>query len=359
MHDREHLARPGEGDDVRGHEEQVGALGGEDDGEANLGPQSPLRNRQHVDAETCLRPRRQEAPPELRRRRGQPPANLPVTAVSGETFAVPPPEPGRVYLVSHEPMVPLGARAIRLPILMYHYVRIPPSTRVDRLGYRLSVSPAVFQSQMDWRITNGYHPDNFNQVCAYFAGTSPLPSRPVVITLDDGYQDLYATALPILQTHHFTAVAYIVSGFINQQGYATSDEVVQLDRAGIEIGSHTVSHPDLSRVSFASATFQVVESKRVLEDMLGHPVLDFAYPSGRYDAETIQAVEKAGYDTAVTTSGYPAMHTLQNRYTWSRVRVTGGEQLPEFIIGLGPSMNTVNTTRLSLESTPFSLQQQT
>ena len=287
------------------------------------------------------------------------PARVPATTLPEETFAVPPPEAGRVYLVSHEPMVPLGARAIQLPILMYHYVRTPPSIRVDRLGYRLSVSPAVFQSQMDWLLTHGYHPVNFNQVRAYFAGTSPLPSRPVVITLDDGYQDLYTTALPILQTHHFTAVAYIVSGFINQPGYATSDEVVQLDRAGIEIGSHTVSHPDLAHVSFASAMFQVVESKRVLEGMLGHPVLDFAYPSGRYDAETIQAVEKAGYDTAVTTSGYPQLHTSQNRYTWSRVRVTGGEQLPDFIIGLGPSMNTVNTTRLSLESTPFSLQQQT
>ena len=287
------------------------------------------------------------------------PASVPATAPDEETFAVPPPEAGRVYLVSHEPMVPLGARAIWLPILMYHYVRTPPSIRVDRLGYRLSVSPAVFQFQMDWLFTHGYHPVNFNQVRAYFAGTSPLPSRPVVITLDDGYHDLYTTALPILQTHHFTAVAYIVSGFINQPGYATSNEVVQLDRAGIEIGSHTVSHPDLAHVSFASAMFQVVESKRVLEGMLGHPVLDFAYPSGRYDAETIQAVEKAGYDTAVTTSGYPQMHTLQNRYTWSRVRVTGGEQLPDFIIGLGPSMNTVNTTRLSLESTPFSLQQQT
>ena len=288
------------------------------------------------------------------------PASVPATAVlPEETFTVPPQDAGRVYLVSHDQMVPLGARAIRLPILMYHYVRTRPSTRVDRLGYRLSVSPAVFQSQMDWLFTHGYHPVNFNQLRTYFAGKSPLPSRPVVITLDDGYQDLYTAAFPILQMHHFTAVAYIVSGFINQPGYATSDEVVQLDRAGIEIGSHTVSHPDLAHVSFASAMFQVVESKRVLEDMLGHPVLDFAYPSGRYDAETIQAVEKAGYDTAVTTSGYPQMHTLQNRYTWSRVRVTGGEQLPDFIIGLGPSMNTVNTTRLSLESTPFSLQQQT
>ena len=139
----------------------------------------------------------------------------------------------------------------------------------------------------------------------------------------------------------------------------TSDEVVQLDRAGIEIGSHTVSHPDLAHLSFASAMFQVVESKRVLEGLVGHPVVDFAYPSGRYDAETVEALVKAGYDTAVTTAEYPVAHSLQNRYTWSRVRVTGGEPLPAFITSLGPSMHTVTTTHLSLVLTPFELQLQT
>ena len=288
------------------------------------------------------------------------PASVPATAVlPEETFTVPPQDAGRVYLVSHDQMVPLGARAIRLPILMYHYVRTPPSTRVDRLGYLLSVSPAVFQSQMDWLFTHGYHPVNFDQVRAYFAGKSPLPSRPLVITLDDGYQDLYTAAFPILQMHHFTAVAYIVSGFIDKRGYVTSDEVVQLDRAGIEIGSHTVSHPDLAHVSFASAMFQVAESKRVLEGLVGHPVMDFAYPSGKYDADTVEALVKAGYDTAVTTAYYPVAHSLQSRYTWSRVRVSGGEPLPAFITSLGPSMHTVTATHLSLASTPFELQLQT
>ena len=266
---------------------------------------------------------------------------------------------GRSYVVSYDSVVPVGSRAIALPILMYHYIRTPPSPRVDPLGYRLSVSPEVFQTQMDWLAAHGYHAVNFNQVRAYFAGRSPLPSHPVVITLDDGYADLYTTALPVLEAYHFTAVAYIVSGFINEHGYVTSDEVVQLDRAGIEIGSHTVSHPDLARTTFATAMFQVVESKRVLETLLGHPVLDFAYPSGRYNPATILALEKAGYDTAVTTAAYPLVHSLSNRYAWSRVRVTGGELLTGFITSLGLSMRTVITTRLSLESTPFELQQRT
>jgi len=282
------------------------------------------------------------------------PAPQPQQALSSQ-----PPVAGPVYLISHDSVVPLGARSIRLPILMYHYIRTPPSTRTDPLGYRLSVSPMVFQSQMDWLSAHGYHAITFNQVRAYFAGTSALPAKPVVISVDDGYADLYTTAFPILQSHHFTAVAYIVSGFINRAGYVTSDEVVQLDRAGIEIGSHTVSHPDLAHLSFASAMFQVVESKRVLEGLVGHPVVDFAYPSGRYDAETVEALVKAGYDTAVTTADYPVAHSFQNRYTWSRVRVTGGEPLPAFITSLGPSMHTVTTTHLSLVLTPFELQLQT
>src|SRR5947209_6634870 len=430
MHHRQHLARPGVGDHMRRHEEQVGWFGEEGEGKTDLRPQPPLRNDKHVHSQAGLRARRQEAPPQIRSRGREPLAylareflrsgrdrargrvdvhrdpgrpgaschvdDLKLTTVrhvaaragvvvvllaaagyllqAGDSMPKPyvspapqpqqalssqPPVAGPVYLISHDSVVPLGARSIRLPILMYHYIRTPPSTRTDPLGYRLSVSPIVFQSQMDWLSAHGYHAITFNQVRAYFAGTSALPAKPVVISVDDGHADLYTTAFPILQSHHFTAVAYIVSGFINRAGYVTSDEVVQLDRAGIEIGSHTVSHPDLAHLSFASAMFQVVESKRVLEGLVGHPVVDFAYPSGRYDAETVEALVKAGYDTAVTTADYPVAHSLQNRYTWSRVRVTGGEPLPAFITSLGPSMHTVTTTHLSLVLTPFEQQLQT
>jgi peptidoglycan/xylan/chitin deacetylase (PgdA/CDA1 family) len=255
---------------------------------------------------------------------------------------------GREYFTSRREIVPLGSAAVTLPILMYHYVRKPPSIKTDQLGFKLSVSPADFQGQMDWLYANHFHPVNFNQARAYFAGTTALPSRPVVITFDDGYQDLYTTAFPILKAHGFTAVAYIVSGFVDRAYYVSRGQVLEMDRAGIQIASHTVNHPDLARSGMGSVTYELVQSKRWLEQLVGHPVLDFAYPSGKFNAQTIQAVSRAGYSTAVTTLT-STVHSMADRYWWGRVRVGGGESLQEFIANLGPSMPSATVSTLDVE----------
>jgi peptidoglycan/xylan/chitin deacetylase (PgdA/CDA1 family) len=256
---------------------------------------------------------------------------------------------GREYFVSRHEIVPVGASAIRLPILMYHYIRTPPSTRTDLLGYRLSVAPEVFRVQMDWLSLHGYHPVTFNQVRAYFAGTEALPPRPIVITLDDGYRDLYTTAYPILKAHSFTAVAYIVPNFVGQPAYATRDQIVQMDHDGFEIASHTMNHANLAKLSYGSAMYELTQSKRWLEGLVGHPVLDFAYPSGKFTSQTVFAVQQAGYDTAVTEE-VSIVHSRADRYTWARVRVGGGELLPEFIGSLGDSMASVTITKVDVEN---------
>src|SRR5579859_2129464 len=252
---------------------------------------------------------------------------------------------GREYFVSRRvrEVVPTGARTITMPILLYHYIRTPPSTLTDLVGYKLSVSPEDFAAQMDWLAVHRYHPVDFNDVRAYFAGTAPLPSKPVVITFDDGYADLYTAAFPILATHRFKAVAYIVSGFVGHSRYVTKDQILEMDRGGIQIASHTVDHPNLARSSFGSAMFQVVESKRWLEQLVGHPVIDFAYPSGRASPDVVTALNAAGYDTAVTEQ-VSLDHARYDRFMWTRVRVGGGESLADFITSLGPAMASVKVT---------------
>jgi peptidoglycan/xylan/chitin deacetylase (PgdA/CDA1 family) len=232
---------------------------------------------------------------------------------------------------------------------MYHYIRRPPSTKTDLLGYKLSVAPEVFQEQMDWLYAHGYHPVNFNQVRAYFAGSEALPSRPVVITFDDGYRDLYTTAVPILEAHGFTAVSYIVHNFVGRPEYVTRAQILEMDRGGIEIASHTMNHADLARLPWGSAMYELAQSKKWLEDLVRHPVLDFAYPSGKFTSQTVAAVQRAGYDTAVTTQT-SLLHSRLDRYTWARVRVGGGESLQEFIGALGSGMASVSVTTLDIEA---------
>lgn len=265
-----------------------------------------------------------------------------------------PPTSNHEYFISRHQVVPVGRRNITLPILMYHYIRTPPSTRTDRLGYNLSTSPADFATQMDWLSRNGFHPVDFNDVRAYFDGTQPLPAKPVVITFDDGYADLYTAAFPVLSAHDFKAVAYIVSGFIGRPGYATADQVVQMDHNGIEIASHTVNHANLARSSAGSVWRELIESKHSLERLVGHPILDFAYPSGQFNTQVAYAVKQAGYNTAVTTME-SVDHSVANRFVWARTRVAGGVSLADFGNHLGTPMPAITITTVDIEAAGASL----
>jgi peptidoglycan/xylan/chitin deacetylase (PgdA/CDA1 family) len=255
--------------------------------------------------------------------------------------------PKRETYISHTWVIPAGRRSISVPILMYHYIRTPPSIATDRLGYNLSVSPADFGEQMHWLASHNYHPVTLNAVHAYFASRHALPSRPVVITLDDGYRDLYTTAFPILRAYNFKAVAFIVSGFVGKPGYVTAAQVVELGQQGIEIASHTVDHPDLAHTSLPMVMYELLASKAWLQRLLRHSVVDFAYPSGRFNAQVIAALYLTGYTTAVTTmSG--TYHSQTDRYVWTRVRVGGGESLVDFGRDLGPVEKAVEITVIAV-----------
>lgn len=225
-----------------------------------------------------------------------------------------------------------GARSINVPILTYHYIRVNPE-RSDRLGFALSVTPADFAAQMDWLAQNGYNPITTEDLYGYLNGMRGLPSKPVILTFDDGYADFFTTALPILRSHNFVAVAYVVSGFVGWPGYMTAAQVHEADRSGIEIGSHTVTHANLARISPGSLQAEVVGSKQFLEHLLGHEVPSFCYPSGKFNSAVARAVAKAGYHDATTTYfGYS--HTIGDRYQWTRLRVSGGEPLSAFAVAV-------------------------
>jgi len=150
-----------------------------------------------------------------------------------------------------------------------------------------------------------------------------------VLTFDDGYADFYTTALPILRSHEFTAVSYVVSSFIGWPSYMTGTQIVAAQDAGVEIGSHTVSHVNLTTQSPGALMEQLVASKASLEALLGRPVISFCYPSGKFGAREMAAVEAAGYQDATTTVG-GAWHSMRDRFAWTRVRISGGATIYDF-----------------------------
>ena len=226
------------------------------------------------------------------------------------------------------PTTPRGTTVI--PILMYHYVRVV-TDKSDTIGVNLSVTPANFAAQMKYLAESGYTTLTMREVYAILAGTQPLPPKPIALTFDDGYRDFYAAAWPVLRQYNFKATAYIVTSFIGNELYMTWPMLQELDGAGlVEIGAHTRSHADLRAQGKDKRWEEIVGSKAILEEGLGHPIASFCYPSGFYNAEVVADVRRAGYLTAVTTA-YGSKLNLTNAFELPRVRVNGPDPLNTWV----------------------------
>lgn len=130
-------------------------------------------------------------------------------------------------------------------------------------------------------------------------GTGPV--RSVVLTFDDAWADNHTNALEPLVAHRLPATLYVPSRLLSRPGYMTAAQVQEMANAGVRIGAHTRTHPDLRACDAAELEAEVRGSKEDLEDLIGRPVTSFAYPTGLYDAQTLRAVESAGFKSAVTT----------------------------------------------------------
>jgi peptidoglycan/xylan/chitin deacetylase (PgdA/CDA1 family) len=213
-----------------------------------------------------------------------------------------------------------------VPILMYHYIR-EVDEAADPLGFRLSVRPDRFARQMAWLKRNGYSSITMAELAKCLRGEQACPRRPVALTFDDGYSDAATAALPILRRYGFTATFYIVTGLVDQPGYLTRQQVGELHAAGMEIGSHTLSHADLTGLPIEQARREIYWSKLILQEWLGSDVVSFSYPAGQYNAELAAIVHEVGYSNAVSTLPGKRPREL---YELPRRRVLGGETVAGF-----------------------------
>ena len=190
-----------------------------------------------------------------------------------------------------------GSRTARVPILMYH--------RIGTVGAGLMVDRRTFSEQMRWLHQNGYRTLTQRELYDALALGKPLPPKPVLITFDDGYDDVLRFALPVLERLRMRATAYVITGRSTdwRSPFLSWFELRELDRRGIEVASHTVSHRDLRTLSDRQLAHELVASRQALEHRLGHPVRWLAYPFGGHDSRVVAAARRAGYLLAVTTVG--------------------------------------------------------
>jgi peptidoglycan/xylan/chitin deacetylase (PgdA/CDA1 family) len=190
-------------------------------------------------------------------------------------------------------------RKLRVPILMYHRIHAaPPSSHRS-----LTVHPVDFARQMRWLKQHGYRTITQRELYdALFLG-KPLGPKPILITFDDGYSEVFHKAVPVLKRLGMRATAYVISGrtLRSDTVFLTWHLLRALERDGVEIGSHTVEHRHLTSLSDGEALRELVRSRRAFERRLGHPVQWLAYPFGAYDSRIERLARRAGYVLAVTT----------------------------------------------------------
>jgi peptidoglycan/xylan/chitin deacetylase (PgdA/CDA1 family) len=210
-----------------------------------------------------------------------------------------------------------------LPILMYHHVGYIANSQ-DQGAYDLTVSPEDFEKQVQYFVERGFHAVTIKQ--AYEAATAgaQLPEKPVVFTFDDGYQDVFDYALPILRKNGFAGSLAISTELLGRPGYATWDEVVAVSREGNEILSHTENHLDLSNSVYSDDDLnrEIAGSKKDLEEKLGMPVDFFVYPYGKYNGKIVGLLNEVGYKMALTT-GFSLQINKNSLFSTGRVRVHG------------------------------------
>jgi peptidoglycan/xylan/chitin deacetylase (PgdA/CDA1 family) len=216
-----------------------------------------------------------------------------------------------------------GPSSATVPILMYHHVGISP------VQSKYYVTRGKFAQQMwlldDW----GYTTITTTMLADAIREGAELPPRPVLITFDDGNLDNYTNAFPIMKRYGFTGVLYIVGNYIGVDNYLNADQLKEMAAAGWEIGSHTMNHHDLTKLSAPQKQYEIAGSREFLEQELGVPILTFAYPFGLDDCGIMNSVYSAGYIAAMGL-GYTNNQCTEHLYSMYRRGVMGPDDLGRF-----------------------------
>lgn len=219
--------------------------------------------------------------------------------------------------------LPLKYNDKPIPVLMYHSIDYEK-------GNELRVPKEKFKEQMQYLKDNGYTTLTFNELYNFLVNNKPVPEKSVVITFDDGYEDNYQNAYPILKQFGFNATIFVITNTVdNEKPFLTSQQLKEMDQNGIDIESHTLAHDELNKLSYDKQVITLKGAKEFIEKTLNKPVRYIAYPFGKWNNDTIKALKDTGYDMAVTTIGGWSDKN-QGIYALNRVYVSANHDINEF-----------------------------
>jgi peptidoglycan/xylan/chitin deacetylase (PgdA/CDA1 family) len=228
-----------------------------------------------------------------------------------------------------------------LPILMYH--SISADSEAGRSAYyRTCTAPAVFAEQMAFLARNGYRTIGMSEAIRRIDGATQNTEKSVVLTFDDGYGDFYTDAFPVLSRFGYTATVFLPTAYIGETAQRFNgsmclawNQVRELQKAGIEFGSHTVTHPQLRTVGPKQLRDELGQSKSKIENELGCDVESFSYPyafpeTDRFFVRELrELLGEVGYKNGVSTIIGTAGQT-DDRLFLKRLPANSDDDLPLF-----------------------------
>ena len=211
----------------------------------------------------------------------------------------------------------------RIPVLLYH--------SVDRSGSVISISKERFSAQMRYLKETGYETISLDEYLDYVSGHQRASGKKVVITFDDGFQNNYTEAFPVLKTLGFGATIFLATDHVGgtsdwkrdpsipELPMMTWSQIEEMNQYGIRFESHGCGHRYLSQLSDAEIKKELMESKRVIEEKTGRAVEFFCHPYGDWSGRTKNLVRQCGYRGAFTRPGFRSFSSDKDLYDLKRV----------------------------------------
>ncbi len=201
----------------------------------------------------------------------------------------------------------------RFSILMYHSISDPLSYEEKRYACRAE----TFARHMKFISDGRYNVVSLDHILDSIQKRRGLPDNALAVTLDDGFSDNYYNALPILERYSVPATIFLTAGLLGSTNLWMSskgfpkrnmlswDHVKEMLARGISFGSHTMTHLPLTEIESEKARWEIMESKKIIEDRIGRSIKHFAYPFGLFSQSVVDHVRQAGFSLACSTcSGF-------------------------------------------------------
>lgn len=210
----------------------------------------------------------------------------------------------------------LDATTLKIPVLMYHSINLNSTNN-------LIITPQEFEKQVKWLKDNEFTPLFLEELYSMLTTGKNIPSKPVALTFDDGYEDNYTEAYPILKKYNFKATIFLITDTIGQPSTLKEDQIREMYSNNIDFQSHTASHFELNTLSYQKQLEELTRSKEAISKLLNKNTDYLCYPVGRYNEDTIKASKATGYKMAFTTKPGHAKQS-DGLYTITRVRMSPG-----------------------------------